>query len=119
MSNNRNNQIERLAGMFKALSNDNRLRIFLRLAAGCETAEACCSDGEVCACVGDLGRDLGIVPSTVSHHIKELHRAGLIRVERRGQSVECSVDAEALRVLEVFFGGTAGAAVSHKEGRPE
>ncbi len=103
--------------MFKALSNPNRLRIFLRLAAGGESAEVCCSGGEVCACVGDLGRDLGIGPSTVSHHIKELHLAGLIRVERRGQTVECSVNGDSLRALDAFFGGDVSGG-SLKEGRP-
>ncbi|MBW1692646.1 MAG: helix-turn-helix transcriptional regulator [Deltaproteobacteria bacterium] len=28
------------------------------------------------ACVGELGQDFGIVPSTISHHIKELRRLG-------------------------------------------
>jgi ArsR family transcriptional regulator len=115
MSNSRNKHLDRLAGMFRALSNPNRLRIFLRLAAGCETAEACCADGDVCACVGDLGRDLGIVPSTVSHHIRELHQAGLIRVERRGQTVACSADPEALRVLETLFGGARSGGSSGQE----
>jgi ArsR family transcriptional regulator len=46
---------------------------------------------------------LGIVPSTVSHHIKELRRAGLIRMERRGQKIECWVDPEVLKELAGFF----------------
>jgi len=53
--------------------------------------------------VGELGKDLGIVPSTVSHHIKELHRSGLIRVERKGQNVECWVSPEAVNELAAFF----------------
>lgn len=54
-------------------------------------------------CVGELGKDLGIAPSTVSHHIKELYRAGLIKMERRGQNVECSVNPEMLSALALFF----------------
>lgn len=55
------------------------------------------------ACVGDLGKDLQIAPSTVSHHIKELHRAGLITTERCGQSIRCRVEPEVLKELGDFF----------------
>ena len=89
--------------MFKALSNHNRLRIFQRLVSCCGAgARRRAGDGN-CACVGELGRDLGIAPSTVSHHIKELRQAGLIRVERRGQYVECWADPEALGTLARFL----------------
>ena len=54
-------------------------------------------------CVGDLGRDLGIGASTVSHHIKELYQAGLIQTERRGQHVECWIVPETLEMLAEFF----------------
>jgi len=100
-------QIEAYCEMFKALSNPNRLAIFLRLMTCCtpgttsSIAENPENDG--CACVGDLGKDLGIVPSTISHHIKELRRAGLIRMERRGKNIECSIDTEAITDLEKFF----------------
>jgi ArsR family transcriptional regulator len=53
--------------------------------------------------VGALGGDLDIAPSTVSHHVKELQQAGLIRMERRGQRVECWVDPETLGGLAAFF----------------
>jgi ArsR family transcriptional regulator len=53
--------------------------------------------------VGDIGKDLDIVPSTVSHHIKELRQVGLIKTQRRGQNIECWVDSEILEELKYFF----------------
>jgi DNA-binding transcriptional ArsR family regulator len=44
--------------------------------------------------VSDLGKGLEIDPSTVSHHIRELRQAGLIRMERRGKNMLCWVDRE-------------------------
>jgi ArsR family transcriptional regulator len=110
MSNNRNKPA-RLAGMFKALSNPNRLKIFLKLATCCPPSAKGAiplSKEEACACVGELGKDLGIVPSTVSHHIKELHRAGLILMKRDGQTIRCSVDPGTVEELSAFFSGMRG-----------
>jgi DNA-binding transcriptional ArsR family regulator len=50
-------------------------------------------------CVGDLGRGLDIVQSTISHHIKELRRVGLIHVAKKGRYTQCWVDGEAVRLL--------------------
>ncbi len=49
--------------------------------------------------VGELGKELNIAPSTVSHHIKELRRAGIIVVERRGKNIECRVNEESVQAL--------------------
>ncbi|MFC1865347.1 ArsR/SmtB family transcription factor [Chloroflexota bacterium] len=57
----------------------------------------------ICECVGALGRDLAVSPSTVSHHLKELSNSGLIIMTRRGQNVECRVNLEVLKSLTVFF----------------
>ena len=107
MSNNKDKNIEKFSEIFKALSNPNRLRIFLRLISCCQPGTITSInnnvDPEGCACVGDLGQDLGIVPSTISHHIKELRRAGLIRMDRRGQKIECSIDQETLANLQSFL----------------
>ncbi|MBM3142301.1 MAG: helix-turn-helix transcriptional regulator [Chloroflexi bacterium] len=103
MSNFRNGDAERLAGTFKALSNPHRLSIFMRLASCCTPGEACKTDADIRECVGAVGKNLGLAPSTISHHIKELHRAGLIKMKRRGQTVECWVDPETLDSLAEFF----------------
>ena len=110
MSTFRDKNIEKFAEIFKALSNPNRLRIFMRLIFCCQpgTRTSINPDTELegCACVGDIGRDLGVVASTISHHIKELRQAGLIRMERRGQKIECWVDPTTIEALEEFFSST-------------
>ena len=107
MSNNRTLSIEKFSEIFKALSNPNRLKIFLRLADCCTPGTPIKIDRdtepEKCACVGELGKDLGVVPSTLSHHIKELYRAGLIRMERKGQKIECWIDPETVAAIKKFF----------------
>jgi ArsR family transcriptional regulator len=41
--------------------------------------------GEVCNC--DLAEAVGLGESTVSHHLSQLRRAGLVESERRGMNV--------------------------------
>jgi len=94
--------VAKYASAFKALAHPHRLTIFLRLARCCE--EKGCSVDE-CArlCVGELGRGLGIGAPTISHHLKELTRAGLIRTRKRGQNTECWVSETTLDDLAHFF----------------
>ena len=65
----------RLAGALKALADPIRVRLVSLLA----TSPA----GEVCAC--DLPPLLGRAQPTVSHHLKLLCEAGLLRREQRGR----------------------------------
>jgi DNA-binding transcriptional ArsR family regulator len=96
MSNYQKEEVHRFAEVFKALSNPNRLHIFLRLVSCCPPGTKCISDAMGQRCVGELGQDLEIDPSTVSHHLKELRRSGLIRMERRGKNIICWVDRETI-----------------------
>lgn len=96
----------KLARIFKALSNEQRLKIFRKLcewqAAGDKeqpAAECCGVDrgfSRACCCVR-------VSPSTVSHHFKELQQAGLITVERTGQSFVCTVDSATVEALREFL----------------
>ncbi|MDQ1240678.1 MAG: ArsR family transcriptional regulator, arsenate/arsenite/antimonite-responsive transcriptional [Thermodesulfobacteriota bacterium] len=87
-------EIFRFAEIFRALSNPNRLQIFLRLVSCCPPGTKCLSDNALLHCVGELAKGLEIDPSTVSHHIRELRQSGLIRTERRGKNTLCWVDPE-------------------------
>jgi ArsR family transcriptional regulator, arsenate/arsenite/antimonite-responsive transcriptional repressor len=105
MSNNENEiDVERYSEIFKALSNPHRLKIFLRLISCCAPGTVWTIETQESASVGDLAKDLDIVPSTVSHHMKELRHAGLIKMRRSGQKIECWLDPEIIGELERFFG---------------
>ncbi|WP_406090618.1 ArsR/SmtB family transcription factor [Streptomyces sp. NBC_01013] len=64
---------EKMAAMFKALSDPVRLRLFSKVASH--------PGGEACVC--DIS-DVGVSQPTVSHHLKKLREAGLLTSERRG-----------------------------------
>ena len=93
---------KKFALAFKALAHPHRLAIFLRLAKCCER-HGC--DAEACSrlCVGELGKGLGIGQPTVSHHLKELARAGLISTRKSGQNTECWVAETTLDGFARFF----------------
>jgi DNA-binding transcriptional ArsR family regulator len=99
------NDLTAYAEAFKALSNPNRLAIFLHLIACCPPGTSCSFEEEMKRCVGDLGKGLNIGQSTISHHIKELRRAGLIQVGKKGKYTECWVDAETVTVLADLLTG--------------
>jgi len=105
MSNHQTDNMQRLAEMFKALGNPHRLAVFLRLASCCPPGPTAVSEPEARRFVGQLGAELDIAPSTLSHHIKELRNAGLIRMERRGKNIECWVDGEALGAITELLTG--------------
>ena len=77
--------------IFKALADENRLAIVSAIDEG----------GEVCAC--ELLERLNITQATLSHHMKVLCQAGLIRCRREGRWCHYSIDAEAAHALAVYF----------------
>ncbi len=90
--------------MFKALSNPHRLALFHRLMNCCAPGTVCSVEEAARHSVGKLGEGMDIAPSTLSHHLKELNRAGLVQMERRGKNVECWVEPEVVKELARFFG---------------
>lgn len=95
-----------LAEMFKALSNPHRLALFNRLLTCCAPGTVCDADAEAHFNVGQLGEGVDIAPSTLSHHLKELNRAGLIQMRRNGKQVECWVEPTILEHISAFFNQT-------------
>lgn len=97
--------------MFKALSNPHRLQIFNILTGCCEPGTVCSMDEMTSCCVGDLSQQLDIAPSTLSHHLKELNRAGLVDMKRDGKQIFCSINPSTLIELgNLFTADSAGEA---------
>lgn len=55
------------------------------------------TDGDVCSC--DLAAAVQLSESTVSHHLTQLRRAGLVESERRGMNVYHRPQRDALVAL--------------------
>lgn len=94
--------VENFSEIFNALSHPHRLKIFLGLASRCKS-KTNLSEFEARACVSDAGKGLNIAPSTLSHHIKELRRVGLVRMEKSGQTTDCWVEQSTIKKLQHFF----------------
>ncbi|WP_263789969.1 ArsR/SmtB family transcription factor [Salinibacter sp.] len=97
-----------LAEAFKALSNPNRLALMERLlerAVSCTDAERPeeCSMDPTCCGFAELAETLDIGKATVSHHLKELRRAGLIERLQEGRRVYVRANTDRLEDLRAFL----------------
>lgn len=86
-------EIIRFADMFAAMGTGPRLRIMRVLLSAHP-------DGMV---VGDIGGELGIPASTLSHHLEKLKNEGLVKVQREGTYLWYSASTEALQELLGFL----------------
>ncbi|MCX5746625.1 MAG: metalloregulator ArsR/SmtB family transcription factor [Proteobacteria bacterium] len=90
--------IQRLARMFKALANPNRLQLFVNLL---EESKLDLAKGRVHDCfLAKILHGLDLGAPTVSHHVKELADAGLITTQREGKQLTCSIDPTGLAFLQ-------------------
>jgi ArsR family transcriptional regulator len=108
MSNIREDEVERLAAAFAALSNPQRLRMFIKLATACCAPEGGSERADDCCSAGEVGAGLDLAASTASHHLKELRQAGLMHVERHGRRIDCWASQETLQRLASFLSAWAG-----------
>jgi DNA-binding transcriptional ArsR family regulator len=90
-----------LALAFKALSNPNRLAMYLELLRHRERSIKTCA-------LQDLMALLDIGAPTLSHHTKELVNAGLIEVERQGKFMRCRLREPTRLHLARFFAAKSG-----------
>ncbi len=89
----------RIAKILKALSNKNRLELYLEIAKKNE------ADYETeCDCfISDIIGSLNIGAPTVSHHLKELANAGLITTERQGKFLTAKVNEEIINEVSAIL----------------
>ena len=83
----------RFADMFAAIGTEPRLRI-VRLLLSAHP------EGMV---VGEIQSELGIPPSTLSHHLEKLKNEDLITVQRESTVLRYSANAEVLQELLTFL----------------
>ena len=99
-------ELSKLSEMFKALSNEQRLKLFKMiyhwsLVTDGEGGPFCCKGVDkaftrACDC-------LNISRSTISHHFKVLQQAGLITCDRHGQAFSCTVNEDAIEAMKHFL----------------
>jgi ArsR family transcriptional regulator len=85
--------VVRFADMFSAMGTEARLRI-VRLLLSAHP------EGMV---VGEIGNELGIPASTLSHHLDKLKNENLVQVRRAGTFLHYTANTDALRELLGFL----------------
>ncbi|MCK6546915.1 metalloregulator ArsR/SmtB family transcription factor [Myxococcota bacterium] len=90
-------QPSRYALLFKALGDETRLEILALLGAAA---------GELCA--NEIEEHFDLSQPTISHHLKLLRGAGLIRSEKRGLWVHHTLEREVLRDAMADFESIVG-----------
>lgn len=75
---------------FKAMADENRLRIIERL-----------KEGECCAC--ELLAGLSLTQSTLSHHMKLLSESGLVNSRKDGKWMRYSLSSQKLSEFRAYF----------------
>jgi len=91
---------QRLARIFNALSNPNRLKIYSEIVRSEKTNYEV---GSGCL-LSEVVRSLKIGSPTISHHVKELVNAGLILAERQGKFLVCRINPEMREMVRKVFG---------------
>ena len=86
-------QVTRCADMLSAMGTEPRLRIVQLLLSAHPTGMV----------VGEIGSELNIPSSTLSHHLDKLKNENLVKVRRDGTFLWYTANTEALRELLQFL----------------
>lgn len=77
----------KVAQLFKALADENRAKIVYAL----------CQNDELCVC--DVANIIGSTVATASHHLRMLHKQGIVKFRKEGKLAFYSLDDEHIRQL--------------------
>ena len=91
-----NEDLSSVAQLFKALADENRAKI----------SYALCQDEELCVC--DVANIIGSTVATASHHLRTLHKQGLVKVRKEGKLAFYSLDDDHVKQLIII-------ALAHKK----
>ena len=96
-------EAKKLAKTMKALSNENRLALYLEIAKHEE------SNFEEPECnISDIVKMFRLSAPTISHHLKELVNADLITTEKRGKYLVARINKETLAEVKQVLSGIEG-----------
>lgn len=82
--------ITSVSQLFKALADENRSKI----------AYALYQDEELCVC--DVANIIGSTVATASHHLRTLHKQGIVKYRKEGKLAFYSLDDEHVKQLIVI-----------------
>ena len=101
-----------LVKVFKALANENRLKILEAIKDNLAECKCCPEDigllsteereGAIC-CVDEIVSQFDMAQSTISQHLKELHNAGLLIRHKKAQWVYYTINRERLEELSGYL----------------
>jgi DNA-binding transcriptional ArsR family regulator len=79
--------ISSAAQLLKAVADENRAKITFSL----------CKDEELC--VGDIANIIGVTVENASHHLRTLHKHGVVKFRKEGKLAFYSLDDEHIKQL--------------------
>jgi len=85
-----------VAQMLKAIADENRAKITYAL----------CQDEELCVC--DIANIIGSTVANASHHLRTLHKQGVVKFRKEGKLAFYSLDDEHIRKIMMI-------ALAHKK----
>lgn len=79
--------ISSVAQILKAIADKNRVKITYAL----------CQDDELCVC--DIANIIGVTVANASHHLRTLHKQGIVNFRKEGKLAFYSLDDEHIRQI--------------------
>lgn len=79
--------ISSVAQILKAIADKNRVKITYAL----------CQDDELCVC--DIANIIGVTVAKASHHLRTLHKQGIVKFRKEGKLAFYSLDDEHIRQI--------------------